>query len=188
MSEQAIAKIETGVQEAKTPLVMKSGLVHWLSAETAKRLEQSLATQQAHGFIRIQELGITINTAEIGDGILTTEQYANLEKKKAGMWQCVEKNWHEKKIRDCTCHQDRIKADIERQRQQKAAIEYAPLTPDQAEENKERTKKASEKMVLRGILSPDRRTIRRSTLIEFQESGEQMKVTESRLSIDEDMI
>jgi hypothetical protein len=188
MSEQAITKVKNEVEVTKTPLVMKSGLVHWLSAETAKRLEQSLATQQAHGFIRIQELGITINTAEIGDGILTLEQYASLEKRKAGMWQCVEGNWHEKKIRDCTCHQDRIRDGLEKQRRERAEKEYAPLTPAQAEENKERTKKAGELMVLRGVLSHERRTIRRSTLIEFQESGETMKVHESALQIEEDMI
>lgn len=187
MTQQAIAKVETGIQTGKRPLVMKSGLVHWLTEETAKNLEQSLATQTSHGFIKIRELGVTINTAEIGDGLLTPAQYADLQKKKAGMWQCIEGNWHEKSIRDCTCHTDRIKAQREKERQAQQADEYRALTPEEQEANKERVRKNGEILVLKGILS-SKKPVRRSTIIDYQNSGGVLKRPESALNIEEDVL
>ncbi len=187
MTQQAIAKVETGIQTGKRPLVMKSGLVHWLTEETAKNLEQSLATQTANGFIKIRELGITINTAEIGDGILTPAQYADLQKRKAGMWQCIEGNWHEKSIRDCSCHRDRMNAAREVERRERQATEYGPLTPEELEANKERTRRTSEELVLKGILPP-KKLVRRSTIIDYQNKGGVVKPPESALNIDEDVL
>lgn len=187
MKKQAIATTEQSLQTAKRPLVMKSGLVHWLQEDTAAKIEHMLANQQAHGFIKISELGITINTADIGDGVLTLEKYDELVKRKSGMWQCPEGNWHEKKILNCTCLSDRL-ADERRKREQAAREqEYAPPTPEQAELNRERTKKTGELLVLRGIITALGRKVRRSTLNEFEESGEEMKV-KGELIIEEDVL
>ena len=43
MNTQAIAtRTPNEIQEGKRPLVMKSGLVHWLSEETATKIERML--------------------------------------------------------------------------------------------------------------------------------------------------
>lgn len=186
---QAIAhRTPNEIQEGKRPLVMKSGLVHWLSEETATKIERMLAEQTAHGFIRINELGITINSAEIGDGVLTIQQYHDLQKKKQGMWQCEEGNWHEKKHRECTCRADRLKSERLREDQQRRQEENRPLTPEEHAANQERLKKAGEIMVLKKVLPHVGRTIRRSTILEWLEQGNQLPYPEEALKIDEDVL
>ena len=167
---------------------MKSGLVHWLSEETATKIERMLAEQTAHGFIRINELGITINSAEIGDGVLTMQQYADLQKKKQGLWQCEDGHWHEKRIKECTCRADRLKDERRKTEQQKRAEENRPPTEAERARSQEKLKRTGEELVLGGTLSHVGRTIRRSTLEEWKEAGKPLAVSEDSLKIDEDVL
>ena len=186
---QAIAtKEDTAIVEQKRPLVMKSGLVHWLTEETASKLERSLAEQQAHGFVRISELGLTINTAEIGDGVLTQDEYSQYLKRKQGMWQCEMGNWHEKKVKECSCLSDKRRSERIAAEQRARDEENRPLSEEERADVDERRKKASEIMVLKGIIPHIRRTVRRSTILEFEAEGNELKVGETALQIDEDVI
>lgn len=186
---QAIAtRDKNEIQEGKRPLVMKSGLTHWLSEKTATNIERVLAEQTAHGFIRINELGITINSAEIGEGILTIQQYHDLQRKKQGMWQCEEGHWHEKRIRECTCRADRIKDERRKADQQKRDEENRPLTEEERAANNERIRKMGEQLVLQGTLSHIGRTIRRSTILDWEKQGKTIAVAEETLKIEEDVI
>lgn len=186
---QAIAKRDPNeIQEQKRPLVMRSGLVHWLTPKTAENIEKVLATQTAHGFIRINELGITINSADVGDGILTIAQYNDLVRKKQGDWQCEDGNWHTKKERSCTCKEDRMTAARREAEARKREEENKPLTPAQEKRRKEKLKRTGEELVLKGIIPHVGRTIRRSTLEEWKESGQPLAVSEESLKIDEDVL
>lgn len=87
--------------ENKRPVVMKGGLVHWVGEDTAQRIQGALQAQRAHSFMKITELDITINTAEI-EGVYTMEQYEDIAKVKQGMWQCEFRIWH-KRREECEC-------------------------------------------------------------------------------------
>lgn len=186
MTQQAIVKAGPGLIESKRPLIMKSGIIHWLSMETAAKLEQALATQTAHGFIAIKELGVTINTAEIGDGVLTMAQYEDYLKKKSGMWQCPEGNWHEKRHFSCTCREDKIR-DQRRKLEQQEREARDRMTPEQEQRSREMAILSGEQLVLRGILSKSK-PVRRSTIIKWIEEGNPMKIDESQLNIIEDIL
>ena len=189
MTQQALAKKEPNeIQEGKRPLVMKSGLIHWLTEDTAANLENSLAEQQAHGFIKITELGITINTADIGDGILTMVQYQALLKKKQGEWQCEEGTWHTKNQRECTCRADRMKSKRRALDQRKRDEENRPQTPEERKRSQETVKRTGEELVLQGVLPHAGREIRRSTLEDWKEAGKPMAVSEEALKINEDIL
>lgn len=92
------------IRKDQLPVVMKSGIVYWISNATHERLQNQLANQQAHTFVRIAELSITINTAET-EGAYGLDQYEALEKTKQGMWQCRYRKWHERKNL-CACARD----------------------------------------------------------------------------------
>ncbi len=79
--------------EGKQPIVMKGGLVHWVTPETAERFQNQLQTQTSHTFVRLKDANITINTAEV-EGVYTMAQYDDLCKVKQGMWQCQYQTWH----------------------------------------------------------------------------------------------
>lgn len=95
---------EIEVRKDQNPVVMKSGLIHWVSIETANRIQEALGLQNGHSFIKITELGITINSAQI-EGVYTFDQYEDLVKAKQGMWQCEYRKWHGKK-EECQCRAD----------------------------------------------------------------------------------
>lgn len=89
------------ISEGKLPLVMKSGVVHWITPDLHARLQTQLGSQSGHSFMKLTELNATINSAEI-EGVYTLEQYADYGKVKQGMWQCEYRKWHEKK-HVCEC-------------------------------------------------------------------------------------
>ena len=189
MTQQAIVKKEpNAIEVGKRPLVMKSGLIHWLTPETASKLENSLANQEAHGFVKITELGITINTADIGDGILTMVQYTALLRKKQGDWQCEDSTWHSKGQRSCTCKADRLEKARRGVEEERRAIQNKPMTEEQKKKSLLKMKLTSEQMVLKGTIPHIGREIRRSTLEEWKESGQPMAVPESLLKIKEDVL
>lgn len=93
----------------KVPVVMKGGLCHWVSPETCSRIQQALQSQTAHSFMRISELGITVNTAEV-EGVYTPEQYAEMCRIKQGEWRCQSGRWHKKKeVCDCELEAARMR-------------------------------------------------------------------------------
>lgn len=138
--------------EGKRPIVMKSSLVHWVSEETAKKFEDHISRQDAHGFIRIVELGITINTSEI-DGVYTVDQYKDLGRIKQGEWQCAWKRWHGKK-EVCECEK-RAKDEAEREAERKSRAkrdeeQNKPLTPEEKAASQESFTRMNEETVLKG--------------------------------------
>lgn len=83
-------------------IVMKTGLVLWVAEERANYLEDILASQDGHKFVKIDDE--TINTAQI-EGIYKREKYEELVKIKRGMWQCSYLQWHNRTA-DCECRID----------------------------------------------------------------------------------
>lgn len=176
------------------PIVMKGGLVHWVLPATWEKISELLATQTAHRFMRISELNITINTAEI-EGAYTMEQYQDLCKVKQGMWQCEYRNWHNKGKRECECAREwRQKQERERQAKEDAE-NNRPLTDEERAANAEAFRKMSEKAALDGLPGSifrrafekgnrSGKAIRRSTIKEWEkEKGKAPDLT--NLAIDE---
>ena len=121
------------IQEQHLPIVMKSGLVHWVTEATHLRFQEATNAQKAHSLIRIAELGISINTAEM-EGAYTMEQYDDLAKIKQGMWQCLYKKWHKKKG-ECECQVDFYK------QQKRIAEELEDMKNNRIDTPEERAKK-----------------------------------------------
>lgn len=176
------------------PIVMKGGLVHWVLPVTWEKISELLATQTAHRFIRISELNITINTAEV-EGTYTMEQYQDLCKVKQGMWQCEYRNWHNKGKRECECAREWRQKQAEEERKKKEAEDNRPLTDEERKANAEAFRKMSEKAALDG--KPDSifrqaymkgnrsgKVIRRSTIAEWEKEKKQ-KADTAGLAIDE---
>lgn len=111
---------------------MKSGLVHWVLPETWEKFSEHIANQSAHGFIRIRELNVTLNTAEI-EGVYTMSQYEDLEKVRQGMWQCQYRNWHNKGKRECECKKDFYRKQEEIRRKKEEDEANKPQTPEERE-------------------------------------------------------
>lgn len=137
--------------QGKKPIVMKSGLVHWVSDPTAERLQQQLQTQKAHTFVRLQELSITINTAEV-EGVYTMEEYENISKVKQGMWQCEYNVWHNKGKRECECRSEFYKRSAQARRAREKADDNRPLTAEDRERNAGRMKHIGDAMRASGVL------------------------------------
>lgn len=115
--------------EGKRPLVMKNGLVHWLTDQTAAKLEDHLSKQSGHTFVKVTELNITINTAEI-DGLYTADQYEELGKIKDGQWKCQYGNWHNKGKRECECKKEHFRKAEDARKKIQEAEQYGPVTPE----------------------------------------------------------
>lgn len=121
---------ELAPYEGKQPMVMKGGLVHWVSEETATRIQEQLQQQTAHTFMKIRELNITINTAEV-EGVYTMAQYGDLCNVKQGMWQCEYRKWHNKGKRECDCKKEFFQQkEADRKRRENDA-ENRPQTPEE---------------------------------------------------------
>ncbi len=139
--------------EGKQPIVMKSGLVHWVTEQTAARVQTALGEQVAHRFMKIAELSITINTAEV-EGVYTMAEYEDLCKVKQGMWQCEYRNWHNKGKRECECKAEFYKRQDQRRRDDAEREANRPLTEDEKKRNAERMQSMREGLRKRGILTP----------------------------------
>lgn len=176
------------------PILMKSGLVHWVTPATWDRISQALATQEAHRFIRIAELNLTINSAEI-EGAYTIEQYQDWCKVKEGQWQCAYRKWHLKKG-ECTCEREwREKERRDREARERAENDR-PLTDEERARNAESFRKSNEIMVLdkpdsffrQSFIKGSRsgRKMRRSTIQEWEKkNGREANV--HGLAIEEDV-
>jgi len=115
----------------KIAILMKNGLSHWVSNEIGDRLQDILQKQASHTFIKIKELGITINTAEIA-GVYTQSQYDDLMKIKQGMWQCQYKKWHTKR-ETCNCAKENAKIEREKEERRREQEYEKNLTDEQKE-------------------------------------------------------
>lgn len=124
--------------EGKKAIMMRSRLVHWISETTGEGLQNQLQTQQGHTFVKIRELGITINTAEV-EGVYTVLQYEDLAKVKQGMWQCEYQKWHGKR-EECGCKAERWKQHEEIMRKARVAHDNRELTPEERANNIKKVK------------------------------------------------
>lgn len=158
------------IYQNKYPIIMKTKLVHWVTEETWQRISDILAEQKAHGFIRIKELNITINTAEI-DGAYNIKQYEDLCKINQGMWQCEFGNWHNKGKKECDCKKEYLNK--KRAEEDRKIYQRPELTEEEIEQRTEAIKKNKEIMLLHGTLyKKDSFPVRRSTILELRDQGE----------------
>lgn len=134
----------------KSPIVMKNGLVHWVSGETHGRIQQALGAQQAHTFMKITELGVTVNTAEI-EGVYTTEQYDDMTKIKQGDWQCSFRKWHKKKA-ECECRGEALRRAREAREEAEEKELNRPLTEEEQEAQRKAIGSVRDDLERKGIL------------------------------------
>jgi len=182
-------ELQTKVQDKK-PVMMKGGLVHWVKEETWDRIGEILANQKGHQFMKISELGITINTAEI-DGVYTIKQYQDMCRIKEGMWQCEYGTWHNKGKRECQCREEAQKKRKQIEDEKRREAENRPLTQQELERRKETLKKVSEEGALKqaqkgmesGVFyqmyrigNRNRKKIRRSTITEWIKKNGEVEV------------
>lgn len=138
------------IQKEKLPVVMKGGLVHWLSEETHMKLQTALSAQSAHAFVRLNDLGITINTAEI-EGVYTKEQYEDMGRIKQGMWHCAYGKWHEKKG-TCECKQDALRRARQVREDAEEAEKKRPQTDEELAAGRKALDETRANLERRGIL------------------------------------
>lgn len=176
------------------PILMKTGLVHWLKIERWEKLSDLLAAQAGHQFIKIPELGnIVINTAEISQ-TLTIEQYEDHCRVKEGQWQCAYRIWHPKKG-ECQCKREWIQKERERVEKEKKREEEKPQTEEERAASRAAFLLSDEKAALNSIPggmwrkryekgSRSGKAIRRSTITAWEkETGRKADVAD--LAIDE---
>lgn len=134
------------------PIMMKSGLFHWVEIETWEKASEIIANQTGHQFIRIKELNITINTANIEE-VCTSKEFEDYKMVKQGMWQCEYREWHTKGKRNCFCKEETAKkmrqAMINNERDTK------PLTEEERVRSREMMKENKEILILRGVFNGD---------------------------------
>lgn len=140
---------EIAQYEEKWIILMKSGLIHWVTKETGERASEHLANQSGHSFIRIKELNnITINSAEV-EGVYDHAKYAELCRVKSGEWQCSYGKWHLKKG-ECQCKKE-WQAEEERKRRKKEEEENSkPVSPEEQEKSRKAMSMMSETSALDG--------------------------------------
>lgn len=153
------------------PLLMKSGVVHWLDKETGEKLQQQLQNQTAHSFVRFKALNITINTAEV-EGVYTMEQYDAVEKAKQGMWQCTYGTWHNKGKRECECKNEFYKQ--QRAKKAEADQNWTPPTPEEKARGAKAMSSIREHLESRGIFKP-------KMVREDRENGRQCRMCPTQL-------
>jgi hypothetical protein len=186
---------ETAIDVPRMVIVMKNGLTFWVTKETGERAQAHLEKQTAHSFMRIAELGETINTAEIA-GIHSPETYEDLRRYEAGDFKCQWGKWHEKK-QVCECRKE---AEAEARRVAREAEDREsnrPQTPEERERSLAAFRRSDE---MAALDRPDSifgqryhkgrhngKQVRRSTILEWQEKHPDAEVPEI-LAIDEDVI
>lgn len=157
----------TNYKESRA-ILMKSGLIHWVTKETGEKTSEYLANQKAHSFLRIRELNnITINTAEM-EGVYDHGQYEDLCRVKGGEWQCAYRRWHPKKG-ECHCKVEIRKKEEEDRKRKEEAEHNKPQTPEEIERSREAMIKMNEMAALDG--SP----IFRSMFLQGRKNGRRVR-------------
>jgi len=135
--------------EEKKIILMKSGLIHWVTGETGDKMSEHLANQAGHSFIRIKELGnITINTAEV-EAVYNHQQYTDLCRVKSGEWQCSYGKWHLKKG-ECQCKAEYYREQERKRKEAEDAEKNRPMTPEEHARNREAMTRMNEMAALNG--------------------------------------
>lgn len=181
---------ELSIYKESKAIIMKSGLVHWVTKETGEKVANHLGAQEAHGFLKITELGITINSAEI-EGVYGHEQYEDQVRVKEGQWQCAYRRWHLKKG-ECRCKIEIAREEAQK-RERDARAQEKPPTPEERAAHQEALKRMSEEGALKGgflwqlYLKGNKtdRKIRRSTIRRWEAEHGEVKGIEE-LAIDEE--
>lgn len=172
---------ELAISDGKLPILMKGGLVHWVSPELHAKVQKQLSGQSGHTFMTLTELGCTINTAEI-EAPYTLEQYAAWSKAKQGMWQCEYRNWH-KKNGECECKAEWRKREAER-RDATARKDEAPPTPEQRTRSREIIARINKERPLFG--KRPSKMLKRSALNRYERNHGHPYVVPEGMSVDED--
>jgi len=190
MNDTATKRSEIDVP--RMVVVMKSGMTFWVTKETGERAQRHLETQSAHSFMRITELGETINTAEIA-GVHSPSAYDELQRYKAGEFKCQWGKWHGKR-QTCECKAEKDREHREQMRQK--GNEITPQTPEERERSRETMVKMGEmgaldgSQIFRGRFmkgARDGRLLRRTTIEEWErKNGQTADLT--NLAIDENSI
>ena len=176
------------------PILMKSGLVHWIKIPTWEKISNALATQEGHQFIRIAELGnIVINTSQV-EGAYTMQQFDDHCKVKEGQWQCSYRVWHLKKG-ECQCKSDYFRKQREAEKKRQDDQDNKPQTPEEREASRVAFLLSDERAALNGYKdsiwrqryvkgSRSGKMIRRSTITAWEkETGRTADVSD--LAIEE---
>lgn len=127
-------------------ILMKSGLVHWVSKDTGEKAAEHLANQTSHSFLRIRELGCTINTAEM-EGVYPPNLYEDIVRAKAGDWQCSFRKWHPRRG-ECQCRADWARKNREQTEAQKPQEKELP--PEERERMMQEVEIGNQKAALNG--------------------------------------
>lgn len=119
------------IEEAKKAIVMKSGLVLWVRIQTAEKIERAMTEPDfQHCFVKIEELGETINTAQV-EGVYSPAAYEELMRMKQGEIKCRWGNFHKKKdIDKCDCEAEARREKRRKDEDARRAREYAPVKPE----------------------------------------------------------
>lgn len=136
--------------EGKNAIVMRNKLVHWVSAETGEKLQQQLVGQQAHSFIKLKELGLTINSADVS-GVYTVQQYEDMQKIEQGMRQCTFGKWHGRR-EECQCAHERRKAHDEAMRRAAYMRDNRELTDEERAASLKKIKEIGDEFRAKGFL------------------------------------
>lgn len=135
--------------EGKWFILMKSGMVHFVSEETGRRMSNHLAQQSGHTFVKVKELNdISFNTAEM-EGVYDHPQYVDLCRVKSGEWQCAYGRWHNKKG-ECRCKESIYMEEKRKKEKEKEEEENKSLTPEERKSNAEKIRKLNEMAALNG--------------------------------------
>lgn len=146
---------ELTIPKDERPVLMRSGLVHWVSMATAERIQQVLAVQTGHSFINVSEKGITVNTADV-EGVYTLEQFEDLAKVKQGMFQCEYQVWHAKR-ETCDCKAEARRRHEAAMKKAAEARDHRPLTEEEKKKSREAMHSIGDELRRRGIFGPSSR-------------------------------
>lgn len=144
-------KNEIEIRKDQRPVLMKSGLVHWVSTDLAEKIQEQLLKQTAHTFIKIKELGISVNTAQI-EGIYTLAEYEHMIKLKQGMWQCEYHTWHEKK-HVCECKKESVQRQNRFHREQMMKEEDREPTPEERKRGQQKMEQIGDELRALGVMA-----------------------------------
>lgn len=169
----------------KMVILMKSGLIHWVSKDTGTRFADHISNQNGHSMVKIRELNnIVINTAEI-EAVYNHEQYRDLCRVKSGEWQCSYGNWHMRKG-ECRCEQEKQKDREQKEREKEEEILNRASTPEERKTLHENLRKMNEEWALDGAPiartlyrqgNEAGRTIRLSTIREWEKKNGRKALT-----------
>lgn len=143
-----MTEIET--REPKHVVSMKSGLTHLVKPNTALNIERILVSQQAHSFIRIEELAITINTAEV-EGVYTPDAHDEMLRIKGGEYKCTWNNFHPKKV-ICDCKTEFNKRERQRREKEQRDAEMRPPTEEERKKLEPFLQKTRAEMIAKGVI------------------------------------